>query len=112
MVRQEKNSIHKCSRVEGGFSDVGVGVGCNGQLNSGSLHKQTRRNPLGGDVHSPVEDHDLCHHYQITLKTRHIHRVSEYDVGPSVQVKPSSINRMVTASAGVQKICLSGSPLM
>ena len=43
-------------------------VGCNRQLNSGSLHKQTRKNPLGGDVCSPVEDHDLCHHYQITLK--------------------------------------------
>ena len=23
-------------------------------------------------MHSPVEDHDLCHHYQITLKARHI----------------------------------------
>ena len=53
-----------------------------------------------------MEDHDLCHHYQITLKARHIHRVSE----PYVQVKPSSINRLVTASAGVQQICLSGSP--
>ena len=87
-------------------------VGCNGQLNSDSLHQQTRRNPLGGDVRSPVEDHDLCHHYQITLKARHIHRVSERDGRSSVQVKPSSIIRMVTASAGVQQICLSGSPLM
>ena len=43
-------------------------VGCNGQLNSGSPHQQTRKNPLGGDVCSLVEDHDLCHHYQITLK--------------------------------------------
>ena len=34
-------------------------VGCNGQLNSGSLHKQTRRNSLSRDVRSPVEDHDL-----------------------------------------------------
>ena len=50
-------------------------VGCNGQLNSGSLHQLTRRNPLGGDVRSPVEDNDLCHHFQITLKTRHIHRL-------------------------------------
>ena len=41
------------------------GVGFNGQLNSGSLHQQTRRNPLGGVVRSPVENHDLCHHYQI-----------------------------------------------
>ena len=27
--------------------------------NSRSLHKQTRRNPLRGDVCSPVENHDL-----------------------------------------------------
>ena len=65
----------------------------------------------GGDMHSPMEDHDLCHHYQITLNARRIHRVSECDGRPSVQVKPSSINRMVTASAGVQQICLTGSPL-
>ena len=77
---------HKCSRVEGGFSGPSSfkvqcqnqnGVGCNGQFNSGSLHQQTRRNPLGGDVRSPVEDHDLCHHYQITLKARHIHSVAD-----------------------------------
>ena len=42
-----------------------------------------------------------CHHYQITLKARHIPG-SECDGRPSVQVEPSSINRMVTASAGVQ----------
>ena len=43
-----------------------------------------------------------CHHYQITLKTRAHSRVSDCDGKPSVQVKPSPINRMVTASAGVQ----------
>ena len=32
---------------------------CNRQLNSGSLHKQTRRNSLSGDVCAPVEDHDM-----------------------------------------------------
>ena len=37
-------------------------VGCYTQLNSSSLHKQTRRNPLGGDVCSPVEDHDIKSH--------------------------------------------------
>ena len=34
-------------------------VGYYGQLNSSSLHKQTGRNPLSGDVCSPVENHDL-----------------------------------------------------
>ena len=27
--------------------------------NSSGLHKQSRRNPLGGDACSPVENHDL-----------------------------------------------------
>ena len=42
-----------------------------------------------------------CHHYQITLSQAHS-RVSECDDRPSIQVKPSPVNRMVTASAGVQ----------
>ena len=36
-----------------------VSVSCHRQLNSGSLHKQTRWNPLGGDACYPVEDNDL-----------------------------------------------------
>ena len=40
-----------------------------------------------------------CHHYQITLKARHI---PGCDGRPSVQVKPSAVSRMVTASTGVQ----------
>ena len=42
-----------------------------------------------------------CHHYQITLKVTHS-RVSECDGRPSVQVEPSAVNRMVTAS---KQIC-------
>ena len=79
VVRQGKKATHKCSRVEGGFSDPSKfqgpvskpkSVGCNGQLNCGGLHKQ-------GGTHSAV----MCvlwkimtwsHHYQITLKARHI----------------------------------------
>ena len=50
-------------RAEGGFSGPSKVQGpvskpnsacCYGQLNSRSLQKQTRRNPLGGDVCSPV----------------------------------------------------------
>ena len=37
-----------------------------------------------------------CHHYQINF------RVSECDDQTSIQVKPSPVKRMVTASAGVQ----------
>ena len=63
-----KKATHKCSRAEGDFSGPSKvqgpvskqnSVSCHRQLNSGSLHKQTRWNPLGGDVCSPVEDHDL-----------------------------------------------------
>ena len=77
-------------------------VGCYGQLNRSSRHKQTRRNSLGGDVRSPVEDHDLVPSLQDNLKSQTHSRVSECDGRPSVQVEPSPVNRMVTASAGVQ----------
>ena len=72
---REKKATHKCPRVEGGLSGSSKfqgpvsepnSVGCNGQLNSGSLHKQTSRNSLSRDVLT------WCHHYQITLKARHI----------------------------------------
>ena len=46
------------SKVQGPMSKPDS-VGCYGQLNGSSLHKQTRRKPLGGDVRSPVENHDL-----------------------------------------------------
>ena len=32
-------------------------VDCHRQLNGGSLYKQSRRNPLDGNVCSPVESH-------------------------------------------------------
>ena len=104
-------ATHKCSRAEGGFSGPSKvqgpvsktnSVGCYRQLNSSSLHKQTKRNPLGGDVHSPVEDHDLVPSLPDDIKSQTHSRVSECDGRPSVQVEPSPVNRMVTASAGVQ----------
>ena len=111
MVRQGKKATHKCSRVEGGFSGPSKvpgpvskpdSVGCYGQLNGSSLHKQTRRNRLSGDVRSPVEDHDLVPSLPDNLKSQTHSRVSERDGRPSVQVEPSPVNRMVAASAGVK----------
>ena len=108
VVRQ---GTHKCSRAEGSFSGPSKvqgpvskpnSVSCHRQLNSGSLHKQTRRNPLGGDVRSPVEDHDLVPSLPDNTKSQRHSRVSECDGRPAVQVEPSSVNRMVTASTGVQ----------
>ena len=51
-------------------------------------------------MHSPVEDHDLVPSLPDNLKSHTHFRVSECDGQPSVQVKPSPVNRMVTA--GVQ----------
>ena len=79
VVRQGQKATHKCSRAEGsipGPSKVQGPVskpsstGCYGQLNSGSLHKQTRRNPLGRDVCSPVENHDLVPSLQNNNKSQ------------------------------------------
>ena len=111
VVRQGKKATHKRSRAEGGFSGPSKvqgpvskpnSVGCYRQLNSSSLQKQTRRNPPGGDVHSPVENHDLVPSLPDNIKSQTHSRVSECDGRPSVRVEPSPVNRMVTASAGVQ----------
>ena len=62
----------------------------------------TRRNLLGGDVCSPMENHDLVSSLQNNIKSQTHSRVSECDGQPTVHVKPSPVNRMITASAGVQ----------
>ena len=53
-------------------------------------------------MHSPVEDHDLVPSLPDSLNSQTHFRVSECDGQPSVQVEPSPVNRMATASAGVQ----------
>ena len=49
-----------------------------------------------------MEDHDLVPSLSDNPKSQTHSRVTECDGRPSVQVEPSPINRMVTASAGVQ----------
>ena len=111
VVIQGKKATHKCSRVEGSISgpekvqgpvSKSNSVGYYRQLNSGSLHKQTRRNPLSRDVCSPVENHDLVPSLPDNSKSQAHFRVPECDGQPAVQVEPNSIDRMVTASTGVQ----------
>ena len=68
----------------------------------GSLHQQTRRNSLSRDVCSPVEDYDLVPSLSHNIESQTHSRMPECDGRPPVQVKPSAVNRMVTASAGVQ----------
>ena len=90
----KKMATHKCSRTEDGFSGLSQvqgpvskpnSLGYYRQLNSSSLHKQTRRKPLGGDVCSPVEDHDLMLSLPDNLKSQTHSRVSECD-GRPVQI--------------------------
>ena len=106
-----KKATDKRPRIEGGLTGPSRLQGpvpepnsasCDGQLNSGSLHQQTRRNSLSRDVCSPVEDYDLVPSLSHHIESQTHSRVPECDGRPPVQVKPSAVNRMVTASAGVQ----------
>ena len=51
---------------------------------------------------SPVEDHDVVPSLPDNLKRQTYSSVYKCDSRPSVQVEPSTVNRMVTASTGVQ----------
>ena len=82
VVRPGKKATHKRPRIEGGLPGPSKLQGpvpepnsasCNGQLNSGSLHKQTRRN--SAEMCALLwKIMTWCHHYHITLKARHIPR--------------------------------------
>ena len=111
VVRSGKKATHICPRIEGGLPGPSRlqgpvpesnSVSCNGQLNSGSLHQQTRRNTLSRDVPSPVEDHDLGPSLPHNIESQARSRVPECDGRPTVQVQPSAVNRMVSAPTGVQ----------
>ena len=75
---------------------------CDGQLNCGSLHKQTRRNTLSGDVRTPVESHDLVPSLSHNIESQAHFRVPECDGRPAVQVESGPVDGMVTTSTGVQ----------
>ena len=79
-------------------------VECYRKLNSSNLHKEMRRNPLSGDVCSPVENHDLVPSSSDYPKGQEHSRVPECDGRPTVLVEPSPINRMVITSTGVQTV--------
>ena len=111
MVRSGKKTSRKCPRIEGGLPGPSRlqgpvpepnSVSCDGQLNSGRLHQQTRRNSLSRNVCSPVEDHDLVPSLPHNIESQAHSRVPECDGRPTVQVQPSAVNRMVSVPAGVQ----------
>ena len=52
-----------------------------------------------------MENHDLVPSLSHNPKSQAHSRVPECDGRPSVQVKPSSVNRMVTASQVLKQIC-------
>ena len=115
VVRQGKKATHKCSGVEGGFSGPSEiqgpvskpdRVGCFGQLNSSSLHKQTRRNTLYGDGYSLLENHDLVPSLQHNPKSQTHSRVPEHDGRCSAKVNSSPINKMDSTSTSAQTYLL------
>ena len=108
---QEKRATHKCPRIESCLSGPETlqrpvsgpnSASCDGQLNCGSLHKQTRRNTLSGDVRTPVENHDLVPSLSHNIASQAHSRVPECDGRPAVQVESGSVDGMVTTSTGVQ----------
>ena len=81
MVRPGKKATHKRSRVEGGLTGSSKFHGpvpgpnsssCNGQLDSGSLDKQTRGTHSAEMCGLLWKIMTWCHHYHKTLKARHI----------------------------------------
>ena len=88
VVRSGKKATHKCPRIEGGLPGPlrlqgpvpeSNSVSCDRQLNSGSLHQQTRRNSLSRDVRSPVENHDLVPSLPHNIESQTHCRVPECD---------------------------------
>ena len=111
VVSPGKRPSHKRPRIESCLSGPETlqrpvsgpnSASCNGQLNCGSLHKQTRRNTLSGDVCTPVENHDLVPSFSHHIESQAHSRVSECDGRPTFQVKSGTVDRMVTTSTGVQ----------
>ena len=61
-----------------------------------------KQEELSRNVCSTVEDHDLVPSLPHNIESQAHSRVPECDGRPVVQVQPSAVNRMVSASAGVQ----------
>ena len=91
--KKKKKATHKCPRIDGGLPGPSRfqgqvpesnSVSCKEQLNSGSLHQQTRRNSLSRNVCSTVEDHDLVPSLPHSIESQAHSRVLECDGRPTV----------------------------
>ena len=88
VVSPGKKPSHKRPRIERCLSGPETlqrpvsgpnSASCDGQLNCGCLHKQTRGNTLSGDVCSPVENHDLVPSFSHHIESQAHSRVPECD---------------------------------
>ena len=111
VVSPGKRASHKRPRIKSCLSGPETlqrpvsgpnSASCDGQLNCGGLHKQTRGNTLSGDVCTPVENHDLVPSFSHHIESQAHSRVSECDGRPTFQVESGTVDRMVTTSTGVQ----------
>ena len=111
VVSPGKRASHKRPRIKSCLSGPETlqrpvsgpnSASCDGQLNCGGLHKQTRGNTLSGDVCTPVENHDLVPPFSHHIESQAHSRVSECDGRPAFQVESGTVDRMVTTSTGVQ----------
>ena len=59
---------------------------CDGQLNCGGLHKQTRGNTLSGDVCTPVENHDLVPSFSHHIESQAHSRMSDDPKNQTMQL--------------------------
>ena len=111
VVSPGKRASHKRPRIKSCLSGPETlqrpvsgpnSASCDGQLNCGGLHKQTRGNTLSGDVCTPVENHDLVPPFSHHIESQTHSRVSECDGRPTFQVESGTVDQMVTTSTGVQ----------
>ena len=88
VVSPGKRPLHKRPRIESCLSGPETlqrpvpgpnSASCNGQLNCGCLHKQTRGNTLSGDVCTPMENHDLVPSFSHHIESQAHSRVPECD---------------------------------
>ena len=117
VVTPGKRATHKRPRIESCLSGPETlqrpvsrpnSASCDGQLNCGSLHKQTRRNTLSGDVHAPVENHDLVPSLSHNIESQAHSRVPECDGRPAVRLNQVQSTEWSLHPQVFKQICQQG----
>ena len=111
VVRSRKSIAHKPVRTKSsvlGPKTLQASVpksnspGCHRQLNGSSLHQQTGRDSLSGNVRPSVENHELVSSIQNITPCQTHSRVPKCDRGFPVQINSNSVNGVITTSSSVQ----------